>query len=89
MKYQLEKCQYSYWQKETRFYVLELCQDIWGAWIVKSTWGSAVKLDYGRSTSTVCPDYEAGLQLHEKQLSRRQKRGYESMSTNCLHEQKY
>lgn len=89
MKYQIDKWLYSYWRKDTRFYRLELCQNLWGEWIVKRTWGSAVKLDYGRSTSTICPDYEAGLHLYEKQLSRRQKRGYESMSTNCLHEQVY
>lgn len=43
--YQLEKWQYSSWQKDTRFYSLELCQDIFGNWIIKRTWGSAVKQD--------------------------------------------
>ena len=37
--YQLEKWQYSRWQKDTRFYSLELCQDIFGNWIIKRTWG--------------------------------------------------
>ena len=74
--YQLEKLQYSRWQKDTRFYSLELCQDIFGNWIIKRTWGSAVKLDFGRSNSTICPDYQTALLAYEKQLARRQKRGY-------------
>ena len=77
--YQLEKWQHSIWQKDTRFYRLELCQDIFGNWIIKCTWGSAIKLDFGRSNSTVCPDYETGLLLYKKQLSRRKKRGYETV----------
>lgn len=79
MQYQLDKWKYSNWRKETRFYKIELCQNLWGEWIVKLTWGSAVKLDYGRLISTVCPDYQTGLRLYEKQLSRRQKRGYETI----------
>jgi hypothetical protein len=43
--YQLEKWQYSSWEKDTRFYLLELCQDLFGNWIIKRTWGSAVKQD--------------------------------------------
>ena len=78
MKYQIEKWQCSLWQKDTRFYRLELGQDLWGQWIVKRTWGSAVKLDHGRSNSTVCPDYETGLLWYEKEMSRRRKRGYEA-----------
>ena len=77
--YQLEKWQHSIWQKDTRFYRLELCQDIFGNWIIKCTWGSAVKLDFGRSKSIVCSDYQTGLLLYEKQLSRRRKRGYETV----------
>ena len=54
--YQLELWQRSIWQKDTRFYTVELCQDLFGNWIVLKTWGSAVKLDFGRSNSLVCPD---------------------------------
>ena len=79
MKYQLEKWKYSSWQKETRFYLLELRQDIFGNWIIKRTWGSVVKLDYGRSNSTLCPDYQTGVLWYKKQLSRRRKRGYETV----------
>ena len=81
MKYQLDKWQYSIWKKDTRFYLLELCQDLFGNWIIKRTWGSNVKRDYGRSNSTVCPDYQTGLLGYKKQLSRRKKRGYETVDT--------
>ena len=74
----MEKWQYSSWEKDTRFYLLELCQDIFGNWIIKRTWGSAVKLDFCCSNSTVYSDYQTGLLWYEKQASRRQKRGYVS-----------
>lgn len=75
--YQLEKVRRSIWQKDTRFYMLELCQDLFGNWIVKKTWGSAVKLDFGRSNSIICPDYQTGLLWYQEQYERRQKRGYQ------------
>lgn len=76
-QYQLSLWQRSIWQKDTRFYTLELCQDLFGNWIVKKTWGSAVKIDFGRSNSIICPDYQTGLLWYSKQLSRRQQRGYQ------------
>jgi hypothetical protein len=78
MNYQLDKWQHSSWQKDTRFYLLELCQDLFGNWIIKRTWGSSVKQDFGRSNSTICPDYQTGLIWYEKQASRRSRRGYVS-----------
>lgn len=75
--YQLERVKRSVWQKDTRFYTLELCQDLFGNWIVKKAWGSAVKLDFGRSNSIICPDYQTGLLWYDKQLARRQQRGYQ------------
>lgn len=77
LSYQLEKYLSSSWQKETRFYIIELCQDLWGNWLLKKTWGSAAKIDLGRSVSTVCSDYEAGVELYYKAEKRRLLRGYE------------
>lgn len=74
--YQLELWQRSTWRKDTRFYTVELCQDLFGNWIIKKTWGSAVKLDFGRSNSIVCPDYQTGLIEYKKHFSKRIKRGY-------------
>ncbi len=44
----------------------------------KSPLPGAVKQDFGRSNSTICPDYQTGLLWYEKQASRRRKRGYVS-----------
>lgn len=74
--YRLELWQRSIWQKDSRFYRLELCQDLFGNWIVQKTWGSAVKLDYGRTNSIICPDYQTGLREYQKLQIRRQLRGY-------------
>ncbi|WP_036487545.1 WGR domain-containing protein [Myxosarcina sp. GI1] len=78
--YQIELWQRSFWQKNTRFYTVELCQNLFGDWIVKKTWGSAVRLDYGRSNSVVCSDYQSGLEEYQKQQLRRRVRGYEFLS---------
>ena len=51
-------------------------QDLFGNWIVKKTWGSAVKIDFGRSNSIVCPDYQTGLVEYQKHISKRIQRGY-------------
>ena len=42
----------------------------------KSPLPGAVKRDFGRSTSVICPDYQTGLLWYEKQQNRRKKRGY-------------
>ena len=55
-------------------------QNLFGDWIVKKTWGSAVRLDYGRSNSVVCSDYQTGLKEYQKQQIRRRVRGYEFLS---------
>ena len=76
MEYQLDKWRYSDWRKDTRAYHIELCQDIFGNWIVKRNWGSNVRRGFGQSTYTLCSDYSEALALYEKQQQRRQKRGY-------------
>ncbi len=80
LSYQLNKNLQSVWQKDTRFYIIELCQDLWGNWLLKTTWGSAAKRDFGRSISTVCPDYETGVKLYYKAEKRRLLRGYDILS---------
>ena len=77
LTYQLNKHLYSSWQKNTRFYSIELCQDLWGNWLLKKTWGSAAKRDFGRSISTICPDYETGVKLYYQAEKHRVSRGYD------------
>jgi hypothetical protein len=80
LSYQLNKNLRSVWQKDTRFYIIELCQDLWGNWRLKKTWGSVAKRDLGRSTSTLCPNYETGVKLYQKAKKRRLSRGYDNIS---------
>ena len=77
LSYRLEKYLYSSWQKNTRFYIIELCQDLWGNWLLKKTWGSTAKRDFGRSISTICPDYETGVKLYHQAKKHRVSRGYD------------
>ena len=77
LTYELNKNLYSTWQKNTRFYIIELCQDLWGNWLLKTTWGSTAKISFGRSISTICPDYETGVRLYHQAKKHRVSRGYE------------
>jgi len=74
--YELDKWIESKWQKETRFYTLSLCQNIWGVWVVTKTWGSAITRGFGKSQDLICSDYQLGLETYQKMQQRREKRGY-------------
>ena len=76
ISYQVEQWLYSSWVKDTRLYNIELCQDIFGSWIVSRNWGSRPRRGFGQSNYTLCPDFEAALVLFEKEQQRRKKRGY-------------
>jgi hypothetical protein len=80
--YEPEKWIRSIWRKGTRFYRLELCQNLWGNWVIRRTWGSAVLKDFGKSLDTECPDYERGLKTYGKLEKRREKRGYKKLDSD-------
>jgi len=63
------------WQKGNRYYVAEVGQDLFGAWLLKRTWGS-IHTHRGHS-KTVCADnYEHALKLLQVVVKRRRARGY-------------
>jgi predicted DNA-binding WGR domain protein len=78
--YEQERWLYSAWEKDTRFYRLELLQDIWGNWIVQRNWGSQMRRGWGQSKHWQCDNYIQALQLYQNQESRRQRRGYSKLS---------
>ena len=82
MDYQLDQWQHSTWKRDTRSYGLDLCQDLWGNWIVKRTWGSHLNRGAGQSKDIVCPDYESAQKLLLRQQQRRLKRGYTQVISN-------
>ena len=77
MYYQLDKWQHSEWNKNTRYYGIDLCQDLFGQWVVKRTWGKDHTIGAGQSRTDICQNYYEALSLYEKQRCRRQKRGYQ------------
>ncbi len=74
----------SKWQRETRFYTLSLCQDVFGNWLVVKTWGSAIKRGFGQTQDLSCSDYESALSLYQRLYRRRQQRGYQRVDLTIL-----
>ncbi|OKH24486.1 hypothetical protein NIES593_07360 [Hydrococcus rivularis NIES-593] len=67
----------SNWRRDTRLYSLTLCQNLFGAWVVTKTWGSAINRGFGKSKDLICPDYQSGLEIYQKLQQRRERRGYQ------------
>lgn len=82
--YELDKWLQSKWQRDTRFYTLTLCQNLYGSWIITKTWGSAVTRGFGKSKDIDCPDYQVGLAIYYKLQQRREKRGYKRVDSDFL-----
>jgi predicted DNA-binding WGR domain protein len=75
--YQYQRYQYSSWRKGTRFYGLELRQDIFGNWLVHKVWGSNRHRGSGQSQDLICDNYEEAEKVYQKQSQKRIKRGYQ------------
>jgi hypothetical protein len=79
VSYQLDKWIKSKWQRETRLYTLALCQNVFGAWVITKTWGSAIKRGFGKSQDLFCSDYQSGLEIYYKLQQKRERRGYKKV----------
>jgi hypothetical protein len=77
ISYEHNKWLQSQWRKNTRLYTLTLCQNLSGAWIITSTWGSALTRGFGKSLDVFCSDYESGVEIYNRLQQRREKRGYQ------------
>jgi hypothetical protein len=75
--YELDKWIQSKWRKDTRFYTLSLCQNVFGVWGITKTWGSAITRGFGKSQDLIGSDYQSGLEIYYKLQQRRKKRGYQ------------
>ncbi len=64
------------WQKSNRYYVAELMQDLFGAWLLKRTWGS-IDTHRGQSKTLYANDYDHALKLLQKLEKRRKARGFQ------------
>jgi hypothetical protein len=76
MQYQFDKWMYSTWHKNTRFYRLDLCQDLFGNWLVSRIWGSNLSRGPGQSIEVACNSYEEAAKLFYRQEKKRFQRGY-------------
>lgn len=63
------------WQKGNRYYVAELMQDLFGAWILKRTWGS-IDTHRGHTKTLYADNYDHALKLLRNLEKRRKVRGY-------------
>ncbi|MDJ0903343.1 MAG: WGR domain-containing protein [Xenococcus sp. MO_188.B8] len=77
-----EQWLYSLWFKETRFYAIELSQDIFSHWIVTCTWGRYKTQGAGQSKTMECDDYDQALEIYHQEQTRRLKRGYVMQQEN-------
>ncbi|EDX82747.1 hypothetical protein S7335_1050 [Synechococcus sp. PCC 7335] len=75
MNYEVERWHRQDWQKGTRFYSCQLCQNLFGEWIVLRRWGRVSALS-GQSLEHVCHTYEEGLEIVAAIEKRRRQRGY-------------
>ncbi len=73
-KYQLDRWKSSEWQRETRYYLCELKQDLFGKWVVVRSWGSR-KLR--QKMEIECSDYSEAESVYDRAMKRRIDRGYE------------
>ena len=76
MHYELNRWIRKRWETEHRYYVAELCQDMFGCWLIRRSLGG--KLNHrGSSLTTQAQDYEHAHRLLEEVAKRRKTRGYQ------------
>ena len=64
-----------HWEKATRYYRVDLNQDLWGQWVLTKRWGRAGTA-LGQTRRVACRGYADGLNLLAQIERRRFQRGY-------------
>ena len=67
------------WEKGTRYYQIDLCQDLWGQWVLIQRWGRRGTA-LGQTRRVACDSYTDGLHLLARIQQRRVQRGYCAVS---------
>lgn len=75
MQYQKEKWVFNLWKSDTRLYVGEVKQDLFGQWILHLTWGG-LHNRLGNTKTVVADTYDDATILMEKVAQRRIAHGY-------------
>ena len=68
------------WETPTKFYQVDLHQDLLNAWVVMKTWGSRTSKS-GACAVDIVESYSAGLAAIQETEKRRIKHGYHTVST--------
>ena len=63
------------WETDDRYYVAEVCQDLFGCWLVKRRWGGQKTLR-GSGLAVHAEDYAHALAMLDDVAKRRRARGY-------------
>ena len=77
--YAPERWQRRRWETDSRFYVAEITQDLWGRWLLYRRWGSR-KTARGNHQTLPAASYEDALALIEATAKRREQRDYREVS---------
>lgn len=64
------------WVKDSRFYEVELQQDLWGQWVLTRRWGQRGS-PCRHHSDLPCESYEQALESFQQAIQRRRQRGYE------------
>jgi predicted DNA-binding WGR domain protein len=78
--FQIEQWIIQYWENphNQRYYRVAVEQDIFGQWVIISTWGGKIRAS-GRSKGRVLANREEGLRLLEQATAQRKSRHYQAM----------
>jgi hypothetical protein len=78
--FQIEKWVVKHWENphNQRYYRVAVEQDIFGQWVIISTWGGIIRAS-GRSKGRVLASREEGLLLLEKVDAERKSRHYQAL----------
>ena len=63
------------WEKATRYYQVDICQDLWGQWVLIQRWGRRGTA-LGQTRRIPCGSQAEALSLLARLQRRRVQRGY-------------
>ncbi|CDH45978.1 WGR domain-containing protein [Candidatus Contendibacter odensensis] len=67
------------WEKAPRYYQVDVCQDMWGQWVLIQRWGRHGTA-LGQTQRVACDSYADGLHRLAQIQRRRLQRGYCTVS---------
>jgi predicted DNA-binding WGR domain protein len=78
--YEVSKWGFWRWQSSTRYYTVEIVEDLFGTWILRSSWGG-LSTRKGNSQDRAMSSYEEAMTKLKDIDKRRRSRRYAPVST--------